>query len=237
MRSTLLIFAKEPLVGLVKTRLVPPLTPEEAAQLADAFLGDLLERLETLPEADVVVALPSDSSRKRMAARFPQVQRWADQGSGGLGERLARAFDEAETNRARGVLVVGSDHPNLPLPMLERCLESLRRGSGAWILTEDGGYAAIGLSRSAPQLFQDVPWSTSRVADVTRRKAAELGIELDHAGTWYDVDRSQDLSRLDADLSASGECPRTRALFLAWRASFENRGILPTAPPFERRNP
>ena len=149
-RTTLLVFAKEPLPGRVKTRLVPPLTPDEAARLSDAFLGDLLERARVLHEAEVVVALPSDSSRNRMAARFPTASRWVDQGEGNLGQRLSRTVDGEFRGGAAGVLVLGSDHPNIPLPLIEAVLDSVRGGVAAWIPTDDGGYAALGLASSRP---------------------------------------------------------------------------------------
>ncbi len=235
MRTSLLVFAKEPLPGRVKTRLTPPLSPVQASELAAAFLADLLDRLDALPGVQVTVALPPDASRERMASRFGTGRRWVDQGEGDLGERLVRAAGGEFRAGANGVLVVGSDHPNLPLSALEGCLGSVAAGRFAWILAEDGGYAALGMPRFEPRLFENIPWSTSGVSDATRARAREIGVEIDTWGTWYDVDRSEDLGRLLRDLETSGGCPSTYALLAAWRTAIEGRGIVPDGRDREGR--
>jgi rSAM/selenodomain-associated transferase 1 len=217
MKSSLLIFAKEPLPGSVKTRLAPLLSPAEAAELSDAFLADLLDRLPQIGRADIAIAIPPESSAERMALRHGLGVRWLNQGSGDLGERMSRVAQTAFEEGAGGVVLLGSDHPNLPVSMLERCFDALEDGRPAWIRTRDGGYAALALPRPAPELFAGIPWSTTEVASATLARAASAGIELEDAGTWYDVDRPEDLFRLAEDLKTDpSSCPRTSALLAEW---------------------
>ena len=209
-RATILLFAKEPLAGRVKTRLVPPLTPEEAADLAAAFLRDLHAALKTVPGAEVVVALTDDSSAEAVERMLGPGVRLTRQGAGDLGTRLARATAAAFAEGGAPVAVVGSDHPDLPPGLVQKCLADAASGRIGWIPTEDGGYAALALPRSLPSLFENIPWSTGEVAAATRERAAELGIPLMDRGPWYDVDRVEDLARLSGVLGSGSGCPATR---------------------------
>jgi rSAM/selenodomain-associated transferase 1 len=236
MKTTLLVFAKEPLPGSVKTRLSPPLTPSQAALASDAFLADLLDRLRQIGRANIWIAVPPESSIDRMAFRYGSGVRWLSQGAGDLGERMSRVAKIAFEEGAPGVVLLGSDHPNLPASMLERCFDALERDRAAWIRTEDGGYAALALPREIPDLFKDIPWSTSAVGAATLERARSLGIEIEHAGTWYDVDRPEDLLRLERDLHNDRSCPRTRALFSEWKLDSRKEGIFPTGTEADRRH-
>jgi len=207
--AAILLFAKEPVAGRVKTRLVPPLTPEEAAGLAEAFLRDLGEELRNVPGAELEVALPDGAAPDAAHALLPGA-RVVRQGPGNLGERLARATAEAFARHAP-VAAVGADHPDLPSALVSSCLDDAREGRVGWIPTEDGGYAAIALPRPLPGLFTGIPWSTSEVAAATRERAARLGVELVDRGRWYDVDTAEDLGRLSGVLESGSGCPATRA--------------------------
>lgn len=235
MSQSLLLFAKEPRPGAVKTRLVPPLSPEEASSIATAFLIDLAARLVKLPHLDFAVALPCETDHEGVRLLLPFVKRWVSQGEGSLGDRLVRVVEEEFARGVSVVGVVGADHPNLPGVYLERCFLAAGRGRAGWVTTEDGGYAALVLPRLAPRIFEEVPWGTAEVAVVTRERAREIALALDDAGHWYDVDRAQDLVRLARDLELDPEvCPHTLALFRRWRLDFENRGILPRETNRER---
>jgi hypothetical protein len=208
-RAAILLFAKEPLPGRVKTRLVPPLTPEEAAGLAAAFLRDLFETLRAIPGAEVVVAVPDGALPATFEALLGGGARLARQGDGDLGARLARAIGRAFAEGRAPVAVVGGDHPDLPGPLVEECLADARRGRIGWIPTVDGGYAALALPRPLPSLFERIPGSTTGVAAATRERALRLGVPIVDRGPWYDVDRIEDLGRLSGVLG-SGSCPATR---------------------------
>jgi rSAM/selenodomain-associated transferase 1 len=205
------IFAKEPVAGRVKTRLLPSLTPAEAAAFAAACLLDLTRRLERSP-ARRVVALPPDSSAENVRRLVGPRWEIVDQGAGDLGEKLARVTAEEFAADRSPVLVVGADHPHLPLASMESAMAAAAAGSVGWVPTMDGGYACIALPRPMPEIFAGVPWSTPRVAEVTRNNADLRGVHLTTLGPWYDLDTAEDLDRFLEDPASAGTCPAT------WRA-------------------
>jgi hypothetical protein len=211
MQFNVILFAKKPAIGETKTRLVPPLTHAEASELARAFVNDLALRLLSQTDLEIGLALPPGASSRD----FPDLERsgisFLDQGEGGLGERLSRVLARAVGVPVRSVALLGSDHPNLPLPFLRGALEVGASGDVGWIPTADGGFAAIAASRSCPGLFHDVPWSTPEVAAAIRRNASREGLRLVETGTWYDIDTGEDLQRLERELER-GTCPETECI-------------------------
>lgn len=219
--TNLVIFAKDPRPGAVKTRLSPPLPPEAAAELAGAFVGDLARRLA--PLGRVTVTLPPGDAPDRLAALLPPGVAFADQGPGDLGDRLARALDEALEDAGVAV-AIGADHPHLPLAPLREAIAAARGGGAGWIATDDGGFACIALSRPAPGLFDGVAWSTPGTAAGVRNNARRLGVHLRKTGTWYDVDTVEDLRRFAADPDSRRRCPGTMRVLDAWREALEGEG-------------
>lgn len=212
--SALVVFAKVPRPGAVKTRLVPPLTATEAAALAAAFLDDLAGRLPGTAE-HLALALPGSPGATDAAA----CARWtargfalAAQGDGDLGARLARVVVREFAAGHGPVAVLGSDHPHVPLAAVRDALAAARRGAAGWITTADGGFALMALPRALPNLFRDVPWSTPGVAAAVRARAADAGVALEDFGPTFDLDTAADLDRFLADSANARECPAT------WRA-------------------
>jgi glycosyltransferase A (GT-A) superfamily protein (DUF2064 family) len=192
----------------VKTRLVPPLSFRQAAALAEAFLLDLCAKLGRLPDVRTTL-LVSPPNAPRLQQLLPDLPR-RPQSDGDLGRRLTAAMDEAHAEADGAVMVVGSDHPTLPLDWISSSLRTAQGGSLGWIPTEDGGFAALAANRSWPGLFDGVPWSTPGVAAAVRTNAARLGCPLVESGVWYDVDERADLDRLVRDLVDDPSCPATR---------------------------
>ncbi len=220
--SSVVVLAKEPLAGQVKTRLVPPLMPSEAAQFAAACLVDLAARLASFPTRRVL-ALPADSSRANVRRLIDPSWVVIDQGEGDLGQRLARVTAAEFAAKAARVIVLGSDHPNLPLPWLAAALEAANSGDVGWVPTLDGGYACLALPRNLPEIFADVPWSTDRVAEATRNNARRAGVNLKTFGPWYDLDTAADLDRFLEDPASAETCPAT------WRV------LVTLEPPWAER--
>lgn len=208
------VLTKAPVPGRVKTRLIPLLTPEEAATLARAFLGDLLQTLRLFVTADIELAIPEGDPREPVRGVAGAGARVVDQGPGDLGARLARTSARRFARGARTVTLVGGDHPNLPASCLARSIAAARRGRVGWILTRDGGFAAMSLPRPLPGLFRGVPWSTPGVAAAVRDRARRERVVLADAGMWYDVDSPDDLRKLWRELADSRACPRTRAVLM-----------------------
>lgn len=216
MRGILVVFAKRPEPGGVKTRLCPPFTPGQAAELYACMLDDVLES-SSGDAAQLGLALglavhPPDAV-EALAARAPQgtwsfAQRGAD-----LGERMAAAVEDAHAAGFAPVLLRGSDSPTLGLDALRAAVEALSRADGVIGPDRDGGYNLIGLRRPVPGLFAHA-MSTGRVLEDTRARACAKGLAVELLPHGFDIDTAGDLALL-AHARRAGEasrCPRT----LAW---------------------
>ena len=224
----LTIMAKRPLAGEVKTRLCPPLTPEEAAQVAHAFLLDKLEQVRRIPGvARFVAFFPSEAEaffRTQAGKAFSLLpQRGAD-----LGERLADVSDRLLGAGFNAVMIIGTDSPTLPDAALQEAQEALTRDRADVVLgpVDDGGYYLIGLRRPSRSLFHGIAWSTDTVLLQTVARAKAAGLRTHLLPRWFDVDAEPALRRLGRDL-ADGRIPasRTRACLLGLASSTGRDGI------------
>jgi len=215
----LLLFTKPAREGRVKTRLIGDLTAREAALLHAAFLDDLLARLSAGRFA-LRLAWAVEPGEELPAGPVPGVrQRGAD-----LGERLFVALQEAavpaDGEPAAAVMALGSDHPTLPLALVEGAFAALEGGAPVALgPAEDGGYYLIGLRAEAidRHLFAAIDWSTERVLAQTLDRCRELGHEPFLLPRAADVDTPADLARLAARLATDDHgCPRTRDLLASW---------------------
>ncbi len=214
MRDCLLVFAKPARPGRVKTRLVPDLSAEQAAELYAAFLADALERLRS-GAYDLEIAWAVEPGEPLPAGPVPGRR----QAEGDLGERMLRALSAAAATHPR-VAVVGSDHPGLAAATVEDAFARL--ASGADIVlgpAEDGGYYLFAATAAAlaPDLFAGIPWSSDRVLAETLERCARAGREVSLLPREADVDTPDDLRRLARRLAVdAASAPRTRALLGAW---------------------
>lgn len=196
-RAVLIVLAKAPEPGAVKTRLAPLLGLEAAA----ALHARLLERtLRTAHEArGARIELHGAPHRHAffLACRRRFGVRLCAQGGGDLGRRMHAALERALRGADYAVLV-GTDCPSLRPQDLRAALRALERGRDAVLApAEDGGYGLVGVRRSSKRLFTGVPWGTKRVFDATRRRLARLGWRWTRLRTLWDVDRSEDYLRLE----------------------------------------
>lgn len=199
----LVLFGKVPDPGAAKTRLAPALGEEGAARLYRAFLEDTLLLARAVDAERRSLWLAGDGAgRTRWSERHRDVEVRAQEGRD-LGARMVRALDDAFRRGAGRAVIVGTDHPTLPAERLRRAFRLLRSVDLVVGPTEDGGYYALGLRREAwpagRELFRDVPWSTERVLEVTRSRAASAGLGRRELGSWYDVDRPEEIARLKRD--------------------------------------
>ena len=210
----IVLFAKRPDAGRVKTRLERSLGREGAVGLYRALLGDTLDRLVAWRDAGRDVELCLDRSWEPPEPRHAGLRRTA-QGPGDLGDRLVRTFRRAENDRVRATVVLGADAPTLPSSLVESAFRELRRGADAVVgPAEDGGYVLIGAVRAISELFRDVPWGGPDVLARTLLRARDSGVVLVETGGWYDVDDDASLARLVRELRTrgrSGLAPRTEA--------------------------
>ncbi|MCE7933902.1 MAG: glycosyltransferase [Chlorobi bacterium CHB2] len=203
-RPRLIVFAKYPKAGGVKTRLSPPLLPDAAADLYRAFLLDAINAYRGLPAPiEVVIYLGAEADIPAMeallaAAGFHGLAVRPQRGAG-LGERLESALQEAFNEGIARACVVGTDHPTLPLRFLLEGFASLRDAPAVVGPATDGGYYLIGMSRLIPELLRGMPYSTNQLLRQTLRVARLHHISVAQLPPWYDVDDAASLAQLVAD--------------------------------------
>lgn len=204
MKQALIVFGKRPEPGAVKTRLTPQLADEEAADLYRAFVADTLARYVQL-DTDTRFYLAGEGDMDVP----PDVELLPQQGNG-LGERMLSAFEETFANGYDRAVIVGTDHPTLPLRIVKDAFEHLSEPDSVVIgPAEDGGYYLLGMTETRRELFQQMTYSHNRVFEETVERLGG-GAHVSVLPTWYDVDRPEELTRLFAELlSDPSPAPRT----------------------------
>lgn len=227
--TALVIFAKAPIPGQVKTRLCPPLTPDEAATLHGSFVLDTLERTKTaiaklkLPIDRYLACAPSTTHVFFKIMEERQGVKVLDQAGDDLGARMNQAFEVIFSRGYQRVLIVGTDVPTLPLDHFQQALALIENHDLVLGPAPDGGYYLIGLKRVAPELFTDIPWSTDQVLKLTQDKSASLGLQTALLPSWRDVDTLADLQALIEASVADSKKPKNDRVF-----SSRTAGVLET---------
>lgn len=209
MSDALIVFAKPPDPGLVKTRLHTLLTAPEAALLYRAFLADSLDQYRALGR-DVFLYLTEVRNSEMDTLDLSGVVLCRQEGAD-LAERLQRAFVDVFALGHERVVVIGTDHPSLPSAFVERAFEELQvPGSIVLGPAEDGGYYLLGMNDFRPILFEEMDFSHGRVLEDTLERAGTTNANVAVLPEWYDVDTADQLPRLWRDLrDARGHAPRT----------------------------
>lgn len=194
-RTVLIIFAKEPAPGLVKTRLCPPLSPEAAARLYRQFLEDVLEEMAQVPHVSLALAYTPDTARPFFHDLAPPGTHLFAQAGEDLGERLQQAFAWGFAQGAAAVLIRNSDSPDLPGSLVLAAREILERDRAPVVLgpCPDGGYYLVGLKTPRPRLFAGIKWSSPTVLADTQTLAEALGLPVHLLPAWLDIDTPTDL--------------------------------------------
>lgn len=194
--TRILIFAKAPIPGQVKTRLIPALGATGAARLHRRLLWQLLERLAPAGIAPLELWVTPDLSHpffRALAGRFELSLH--NQSGKDLGERMHQAVAWAQRD-SEAVVLIGTDCPGLDAAYVASALEALAGEDAVLGPAEDGGYVLLGLRRAAPALFRAIPWGGERVAAITRARMCELGWRWRELPVLWDVDRPADLGRM-----------------------------------------
>lgn len=226
------VMAKAPRAGQSKTRLCPPLNPEEARTLSMAFIQDITANLalaaQDAPIAPYVAFAPAGSEasfegllRLGIGLVLADGAIQAPPGITGFGLSLLHAMRALFADGFGGVCVLNSDSPTLPTAVLRDAACRLMAPAGEAVLgaAEDGGYYLLGLRAPHAEMFAAIDWSTGDVAGATRARAKALGLRMEELPTWYDVDDAASLRRLLSE-DPSGElvpfeAPATRAALTA----------------------
>ncbi len=199
MKRALLVIAKRPHPGQTKTRLTPPLSPEQAAQLYECFLLDTLDLARAVPGVDRFILYTPINE----AAYFTQLApdfRLLVQNGHTLGERLDNALTSCLNNEFDQVVIINSDGPTLPATHIIQAFTLLEQTEAVFGPSEDGGYYLIGLTQPQPHLLRKVQMSTPIVLKDTLMLAKKEKVKVSLLPKWYDVDTSDDLQRLIREL-------------------------------------
>ena len=199
------IVCKVPLAGFSKTRLSPPLRPEDCAALSACFIEDLARTVAGLTVGGTVAGyalytpVGGEAALRRL---LPDGFRLMAQSDGELGSRLIDGVAALFAAGHDGVILLNADSPTLPEGILRAAVAAVRRASSVVLGPAiDGGYNQIGLAQSQPRLFTDMPWRTDVVYARTLERARDLGLPVVSLPFWYDIDDAASLALLEAELA------------------------------------
>ena len=210
--DTLLVVAKQPAPGQTKTRLCPPLTPDQAAYLYDCFLRDTLDTMRKVPGVQRVICFLPENAQEYFNKLAPDMGLVCQRGTS-LGERLDNLLTEALASGSQRVVVMDSDSPTLPVAYISQAFEKLTDADVVLGPTRDGGYYLIGLKQPQSHLLRQVQMSTPHVLSDTLSLAEATGLTVALLPAWYDVDTIADLHHLNreiTEMSANSSAPATR---------------------------
>lgn len=195
MKKQLIIFAREPEKGKVKTRLQAVLTQEQSLRLYKCFLKDAVETARTIDCDRRIIAWTSSGDQPRGLRRMAPEFEFYEQRGNGLGDRMynaLRTFCASHT----ATVITGSDSPGLPGMYISDAFTALKKNDLVLGPTRDGGYYLIGVRKPCLHLFSDVKWSSPDVLRCTLENARALGKRTAMMPRWFDVDTPEDLERL-----------------------------------------
>jgi len=197
----LAVMTKAPRAGRVKTRLTPPLSPEEAAELNICFLRDTAVAIErttkNAPARGIAVYTPV-GAEEAYSGILPDGFDLVPQRGDAFGERLAFATEDLFRLGFGSACLIDSDSPTVPQQAFAEAVDFLSHASDGVVIgpSDDGGYYLIGFNKLHGQLFEGIDWSTERVLEQTIQRASEIDLPVHLLPAWYDVDDRETLKRL-----------------------------------------
>ncbi len=194
MKKGLIVFAREPLPGEVKTRLAASLGDQRAAESYENMLSEVLQTSRCLSDVETVVfwACP-EQSLLILAERYRCDSRIQCQGD--LGQRMQAAFEMMFADGCDVCCVIGSDAPDLPISYIREAYHLLGKEHPDVIFgpSRDGGYYLLGLRQVWPKLFANISWSSSEVLEQSLTAALDSGLSTALLPEWQDIDTIEDL--------------------------------------------
>lgn len=204
MENALVIMAKAPIPGMVKTRLLSSMGVKEAADFYECLLKDTFEMAKRVRDVDRYIAYYPEGGGdyfNKTEMFIPLLQRGSD-----LGERLINVFTLLFSKGYLRVVVIGSDSPTLPQGYIEDAFKSLNQYPLVLGPCRDGGYYLLGMRVPFYRVFEEIPWGTSSVLKVTLERAKEGGYKIYLLPEWYDIDTIEDIEKILKDIK-SGNYP------------------------------
>lgn len=189
--NAVVLFARDPVLGKVKTRLSPFLDDETILQLYTCFLHDSLDKIRQVENADLFIGIsPSNQSGFFTGMPGSDMRIFVQEGKE-LGDKMRRAIQDRFAEGYERVVIIGSDSPSLPVSYIERALASDKD----MVLgpSTDGGYYLIGMKGALTEVFEGVTWGTEKVLQETCDHLVQNGVPLELLPVWYDIDGPDDL--------------------------------------------
>jgi rSAM/selenodomain-associated transferase 1 len=234
----LIVYAKAPKPGQVKTRLARAVGNGRAAEIYRAMLSGFLARLRSVKRRwHVSIHYTPADQETLLVPDVPQDVPRLPQCAGDLGARLKASFASAFAAGRDPCVICGTDSPDLPIAYLEEAIEELSSHDVVLGPTQDGGYYLVGLRAHLPQLFDGIPWSTEDVFRTTLSRAQALGRTVHTTPAWHDVDTLEDLREF---LARDPGDPRTARIQNRVRATIQSLGdgqLAADAPPRAKPDP
>jgi rSAM/selenodomain-associated transferase 1 len=200
MKKVIIIMAKVPIAGTVKTRLQPFLSAEQSATLAECFLRDAVSKAKSLSN-ELIIAYTPVEKRDVLLTTLPNEQIFIEQKGANLGGKMFHAFEFAFSQNSDAVVMIGTDSPTFPAQFITQAFEMLLETDAVLGKTADGGFYLIGLRKLKKEIFETIEWSSPKTFEQTARNIENLNLKLSFLPNWYDVDTPDDLKRLIKDLS------------------------------------
>ena len=205
--NAVILFARDPVLGQVKTRLGSSLDDETILRLYTCFVEDSLKKIRQVDNADCFVGIsPENHSGFFNGIEGSDTRLFVQQGKD-LGDKMRQAFVDRFADGYKKVVIIGSDSPSLPVSYINQALASdkdLILGPST-----DGGYYLIAMSGKVSEVFEGIAWGTGQVLDETLNCVKKVGISMELLPVWYDVDLLEDLKFLKTHLeliAQSGLC-------------------------------
>jgi rSAM/selenodomain-associated transferase 1 len=214
----LVVVAKAPLPGYVKTRLFPFFSPVEAAELYKCFIEDtVVEMRELQGECDTAIAYTPETAGNAFDFVLLDGFRLFTQNGNDLGERLSNVFTEKLSEGYEAVSIIDSDSPDLPKSLVLESFRLLSSKNSDVVFgpCNDGGYYLVAMKKACPELFTGIPWSTGSVLSMSIKKAERLGMRTALLPCWNDIDTFEDLTEFfkkHRDWPVQGRCAGVKTL-------------------------
>lgn len=219
MKEALVIFAKAPLVGQVKTRLIGALTAEQVTELYVCFLRDTFAVMEAVQEERDQLSLalcytPAEELEAFEAADFDGCMLLSQRGHD-LGERLQNCFADLFELGFGSVVLIGADSPTLPEEIVQEAFERLQMPDQIVIGPAiDGGFYLIGMNVLPAQLYEQIDWSVEKTLPQIQARAEQSQAMLSFLAAWYDIDTTADLQHLQQQIAAGQVAPQYTGRYL-----------------------
>ena len=196
MTETLIIYSRYPEAGKTKTRMIPALGAEAAAELQRQMSEHTLNtarQLQQKRKINIEVHF-AGGNKYLMSAWLGEDIDYIAQVDGDLGDKMNSSFSRAFNTGSQRVVTIGIDCPDINTDILNRAFDSLQQQDLVLGVASDGGYYLIGLNKAIPELFQNINWGTDTVLKQTKEIADKLNLETNYLPTLSDVDRPEDLA-------------------------------------------